>query len=278
MKRHHFHLISLIFASAFFAGCDIIEPPYKQQSGQIGTAERKVLLEDFTGHTCVNCPTAALLSQNLKTIYGDKLIVMAVHAGYFARPQSAPFNTDYRSQAGEAWDQFFNISANGNPNALINRIRNNTFWHFPPGSWSTTVAEAMQGEASAKIELTTMYNASSRRLDITAKTIFVSARQGSVKLQVCLVEDSLVSAQRNNDPNAGATPVIPQYVHRHVLREAINGIWGDPILSNPQPGHSATKSYQLTLPSAYKAEHCSVVVFVYDAETYEVLQVEEKHL
>lgn len=278
MKTPHTLVISLIFATVFITACDIIEPPFKQQTGQIGTAERKVLLEDYTGHTCVNCPTAALLSQNLKNIYGDKLIVMDVHAGYFARPQSAPFNADYRSQAGEAWDQFFNISANGNPNALINRMKNNTFWHFPPGSWSTRVAEAMQGEATAKIELNTTFNASSRRLDITAKTIFVSARQGSVKLQVCLVEDSLVSAQRNNDPNAGTTPLIEQYVHRHVLREAVNGIWGDPILSNPQPGNSATKSYQLTLPSAYKAEHCSVVVFVYDAETYEVLQVEEKHL
>ena len=264
--------------SITLGGCDIIDPPYKQQVGQGGTADRKVLLEDFTGHTCVNCPTAALLGQNLKNFYGNRLILMAVHAGYFARPQSAPFNADYRSQAGEAWDQFFNISANGNPNALINRQRNNTFWHFPPGSWSTKLAEVMQGEAPARIELTTNYNTTSRQLGISAKTTFLTALQGNYILQVCLVEDSLVSAQRNNDPNAGATPVIENYVHRHVLREAVNGIWGDQILSNPKTGNSATKTYQLTLPQAYRHQHCSVVVFVYDAETYEILQVEEKHL
>ena len=269
----------LIIIVAFFAtACDNIEPPYKQQSGQGGTTDRKVLLEDYTGHTCVNCPTAAILSQNLKNLYGDRLIVMAVHAGYFARPQSAPFNNDYRSQAGEAWDQFFNISANGNPNALINRLKNNTFWHFPPGNWSTKVAEAMENEASAKIELSTAYNTSTRKLDISAKTTFLTGMQGSFKIQVCLLEDSLVSPQRNNDPNAGTTPVIADYVHRHVLRESVNGIWGDQLLSYPQAGNSATKTYQLTLPSTYKHQHCSVVVFVYDAETYEVIQVEEKHL
>lgn len=275
------HLIKPGFAvllTILAAACDLIEPPFKQQAGQSGTADRKVLLEDYTGHTCVNCPTAAMLSQNLKNLYGDRLIVMAVHAGYFARPQSAPFNADYRSQAGEAWDQFFNISANGNPNALINRLKNNTFWHFPPGNWATKVAEAMESEAAAKIELSANYNTTSRKLDITAKTTFLTALQGNFKLQVCLVEDSLVSAQRNNDPNAGPTPVIAEYVHRHVLREAVNGIWGDQILSNPQAGNSATKTYQLTLPAAYKHQHCSVVVFVYDAETYEVLQVEDKHL
>lgn len=278
MKKHLFNGLLIFLLAVWSTACDIIEPPYKQETGQTGTADRKVLLEDYTGHTCVNCPTAALLSQNLKNLYGERLIVMAVHAGYFARPQSAPFNADYRSQAGEAWDQFFNISANGNPNALINRQKNNTFWHFPPGSWSTKVAEAMNSEAVAKIELSTSYNTTTRKLDITAKTTFLAAQQGNFKLQVCLVEDSLVSPQRNNDPNAGSTPVIEQYVHRHVLREAVNGIWGDQILSNPQAGHSATKNYQLNLPAAYNHRHCSVLVFVYDAETYEVLQVEEKHL
>jgi thiol-disulfide isomerase/thioredoxin len=278
MNKSLLQAIPILLAVVFLTACDIIEPPFKQQAGQNLTAKRKVLLEDFTGHTCVNCPTAALLSQNLKNLYGDNLIVVAVHAGYFARPQTAPFDADYRSQAGEAWDQFFNISANGNPNALINRQKNNAFWHFPPGSWSTKVSEAMQSDACAKIELNTTFNATSRRLDITAKTIFLCSLQGNFKLQVCLVEDSLISAQRNNDPNAGATPIIEQYVHRHLLREAVNGIWGDAILNNPQTGNSATKSYQLALPSAYDPKHCSVVVFVYDAETYEVLQVEEKHL
>ncbi|MBK9291727.1 MAG: Omp28 family outer membrane lipoprotein [Bacteroidetes bacterium] len=271
-------ILFVLLAAIIGSGCDHIEPPYKQQSGQVGTADRKVLLEDFTGHTCVNCPTAALIAHNLKTLYGDRLIVMAVHAGYFARPQSAPFDADYRSQAGEAWDQFFNISANGNPNALINRQKNNTYWHYPPGSWSTKVSEAMQSEAHAKIELNTSYEASTRKLGITAKTTFLTRLQGNFRLQVCLVEDSLVSAQRNNDPNAGTTPVISQYVHRHVLREAVNGIWGEQILSNPEAGYSATKSYQLNLPAGYNAQHCAVIVFVYDAETYEVLQVEEKHL
>jgi thiol-disulfide isomerase/thioredoxin len=46
-----------------------------------GGVTRRVLLEDFTGHTCNNCPAAAVIAEGLQTFYGeDQLILVGVHA------------------------------------------------------------------------------------------------------------------------------------------------------------------------------------------------------
>jgi hypothetical protein len=93
-------LIGLLsFATLVLGSCDEIDPPYMDgvQTPPIDTTEcpiptfpadthhvKVVLLEDYTGHKCVNCPTAAEIAHNLQITYGEKIILMAIHAGFFA--------------------------------------------------------------------------------------------------------------------------------------------------------------------------------------------------
>lgn len=97
--------------------CDKIDKPRENTTSLIGVnyIERdnyavagfnKVLLEDYTGHTCGNCPRAAEKAEELKTLYKDSLIVIAVHAGSFANPTSS-YPNDYRTNVGTDWDNFF---------------------------------------------------------------------------------------------------------------------------------------------------------------------------
>ncbi len=274
--------LSFIFAFAIIlTSCDKIEPPYKQGNQQTNpeTITRKVLLEDYTGHTCVNCPLAAKSAIALQESYGGKMIMLAIHAGFFAWPQGAPFNNDYRTAAGEAWDQFFAISAEGNPNGMVNRKKTGGNYVVPPGQWGTQVAAIIEDPAVLKLEIETSFNEGSRKLDIILKSTLLSAADGNYKIIACIVEDSIVSAQRNNESTVGPTPTIPDYVHRHMLRENVNGIWGEDFITAGQASASAnTKNYSLTLNGNYDANNVSVVSFVYNASTYEIIQVEEKKL
>ena len=45
---------------------------------------RNILIEDFTGQNCVNCPKATNIIEQLQKEYGaDTIIAVAIHCGYF---------------------------------------------------------------------------------------------------------------------------------------------------------------------------------------------------
>jgi hypothetical protein len=63
----------------------------------------------------------------------------------------------------------------------------------------------------------------------------------------------------------------------HVLRGSINGSWGDNLRSAPiKYNDSTTISYSnFALDTKFVDKNVSVVAFVYDATTKEVIQVEK---
>jgi hypothetical protein len=42
---------------------------------------RNVLLEDYTGHRCNNCPAAATIAKNIEAANPNRVFIMSVHAG-----------------------------------------------------------------------------------------------------------------------------------------------------------------------------------------------------
>lgn len=67
------------------------------EGGEIEPTGKTVLIKDFTGARCVNCPAAAEYAHNLQHQLGeDHVIIMSVHAGYLAQPlgQFPDFLTD----------------------------------------------------------------------------------------------------------------------------------------------------------------------------------------
>ncbi len=280
MKNSYKNLIIIVLVGLGFVACDKIEPPYKQGTdGPVAEQTRKVLLEDYTGHTCVNCPTAAKKAVELVNLYQGKLILMAIHAGYFAEPKTAPFDADYRTEAGNAWDTFFGMSAAGNPIGMVNRQKSQGVYTVENGDWGSSVAAVIEDKASIQLEVVTDYNTANRSLKVDLKAKITQALDPALKVIACVVEDSIVSAQRNNDASLGGA-TIPDYVHRHMLRESLNGSWGEDLAMAGQSttGAEFTKSYTNSLSSVYNIEHVSIIVFVYNADTYEILQVEEKHI
>ena len=139
MKRlTYLFVFSILFATVWMA-CDKIEEPFSLINesdfpenpddtlffvDSISVLHTQVLLEDFTGHLCVNCPEAAKLAHDLAEDLDHKLIIYAVHAGNFAEPvPETIFDTDFRTDVGESLNTDYSIFAN--PLAMINRVENN---------------------------------------------------------------------------------------------------------------------------------------------------------
>lgn len=281
MNKTIFILFVFIAAFASLQSCDKIEPPYKENNtitpGETG--KRNVLLEDYTGHTCVNCPPAGVKATELKEIYGDQLVVITVHAGFFAAPLSAPFDTDYRTETGNVWNTFFDIQSN--PKGMVNRLSDGGDQLVDYGEWGARVSNLVDDDAIANIEIETTFTESNRSLVIKTSTKFLAEVQGNYNIQLCLIEDSIVSPQRNNNASVGPVPTIEEYVHRHVLRQGINSSWGEPVVVGNSAivvGQVYEHTSSLTVNNDYNANHCAVVAFVYNTSDYGVLQVAEKHL
>ncbi|MCB0795603.1 MAG: Omp28-related outer membrane protein, partial [Flavobacteriales bacterium] len=68
------------------------------------------------------------------------------------------------------------------------------------------------------------------------------------------------------------------YEHKHVLRDAINSTWGEEVLTGSNlPGDTLTvpiPSY--TLDNGWVGDNCSLVAYVYNNVTREVMQVTER--
>lgn len=271
-------IISLLFALiVMFSACEKVLPPFKENnSGDNDTTKivKNVLLEDYTGHTCVNCPTAAAIAHDLKQLYGERLIVIAVHAGYFADPHLGLFENDYRTPAGNEWNTWFGFQ--NYPSGMIDRIPN------APGDyivvkdkWGIKVANEMQKEAEAKMNLSVSLSENTAFIEVT--TEFLKSMESTYSLFVGITEDSIVSPQKNENPDIGATPIINNYIFMHMFRGAVNGTWGENIFGdNIEVGKKYTKSYQYTIIG--NADNSHVVAYIYDNDTKSVVQVVEKDI
>ena len=276
-------LYSMIALLVVFSACDKIEPPYIENPGGPDPPDttklvKKVLLEDYTGHTCVNCAEAGVVAHDLQGIYGEQLIVIAVHAGFFAWPvPSDPFLTDdFRCDAGEAWNTYFGVELAGNPNGIVNRVPSSPGNYIVSvDNWDGAINDELQKDPVAGMTIENDFNEGSKKLTTIVKTEFVEELAGTYSLLVCITQDSIISGQKNNDPNVGDVPLIEEYVFMHTLQGSMNGDWGEVLIENPVVDQEYEKTYSITFEDDWVPKNCHVVAFVFDEDVKTILQVEE---
>lgn len=276
MKKLSF-IIAMAFLMMGVVACDIIEEPYKKENngggGNTGGGEtpdpeqvvKHVLLEDYTGVLCNNCPAAGQLALDIQERYDHKVVVLGVHAGDMA----AFPPLDFRTPEGEEWWNFFSFQQN--PVGTINRKIVNGGYAFDSPSWEDAVAEAIQEEATVDMNAEVSYNDENRELKVDVVSKFLTEMPDTYTLTVCIMEDSIVGMQQGQSPN---------YVHRHVFRGTIdNKAWGTVLNQTAvAPEEEFTNSYTATLNETFNADQCYIIAYVANEGTKEVLQVVEKKI
>lgn len=285
MKNYILISALCISITTCFTSCDKVKDA-RDPNVQVISGNRKVLIEDYTGHKCGNCPAAADTLRYLHNVYGEKIIPIAIHAGSFANI-NASYPTDFRTATGNAYDTEFGISSAGNPNGLINRVGHGTGGFIKAySSWEAETVQMLSTAAKFELKINNSFTASSNLLNTKVTVKSLTTNSGMYKLVVLLTEDSIVAEQldyRIVSPPAPSQK-ITNYVFNHVLRDAINSTWGDAVFaSGAFLNDSITKVYTKSINTSYRPEKCHVVAYIYDADPnsptyYEVLQAEEKHV
>lgn len=260
--------------------CDIIDEPYRE-SGSIDTSKvtTKVLLEEYTGFRCGNCPEATEIAHNLKKKYSGKVIVLSIHAGVYAKPTIAhPY--DFRTTIGEELDLFFGMSNAGNPCGMVNRIGFPTKTHIlREAQWESAIQSALAKENSIDLTLQTTFNPTTNQIFVKAEIEYFKPGTSNHNLCIYIAEDSVVQYQRDDRLTP---PDVKDYVHNNVLRGSMTSTWGVPLSQSDIPaGSSFSKEFTYVIPlnKDWNPSKLKIIAFVHDnGKSFEILQVTEKKL
>ncbi len=278
MKKIIIPIFTVILTS-LFSSCDYVKDPLQsgvQTIANDSLTVRRVLIEEFTGHYCSNCPEAATEANRLVGVYGSQIIPIAIHAGDPAfndpHPGTGMYETDFTTSDGDAYATGFSLIGQGLPNGIVSRLNNASL--VPFANWETEFLTVKDLAPVAEINITSAYNTSNREVTIDVETEWLLDGETGTNysLQVWMIEDHIIDWQYNlgvNDPN---------YEHRHVFRGAVNTTWGEAIATTTQ-GSKDNKSYTYTLNAAWDEDNCEIVAFVYkDSPDYEIMQANIEHV
>ena len=277
---------SILILSINLNSCDVIEEPFIDLQENVSDSceafdfseltnnpLRKILLEDYTGHKCGNCPRAAEKAKELKEMYGDTLILLTVHAGFFAENSGGNFTTDFTTDTGNEWDDFFGNSAAGNPNGMINRVGYPTNHIKQFSQWGQMVENQIQTPAKMGIQIMTSLDQNDSLICIDVKSEAKESISSPLSLNIILTESEITAYQQDYDANPQE---IPNYQHNHVLRKSLTGSWGQPLsLENYENGDYLINRYSTKVDEKWNINNMSIIAFISNTDTYEVLQVEE---
>jgi hypothetical protein len=277
MKEVMKSVLTILTLSLVLWGCDVITEPIKDwdynPDDTTETVLRKVLIEDFTGHRCKNCPDAAKKLKELKDFYGDRVIGMAVHAGPAIFVGVTPeYPTDFTTPQGNQIYSFFKIP--GLPMGMISRkdwTSTGSSHLKSVNSWPTNTAAIIATEAKIKISGTVAYNGSNRQITVNGEVESLADFTDDLKIAIAVTESGIVAPQLMPDDTRNAT-----YVHNDVLRTMLTQALGDQLAVSPvAKGAKFPVQYSIALSSDWVEANCQVIIYVINNSNNEILQVEK---
>lgn len=215
---------------------------------------KRVLIEDYTGAWCVNCPTVSHAIELLK----DKDVVpVAIHRG------DNPASYDpYHFAGADPLEALVEI-ANQYPTAKLNRI---TDWNYPQHTQTNlNKAIALTTGTPVRVGLAMNSTITGSTINLDVKVKFFDDFSTSFRLVVYALENDLIYPQKNSTSFYGGLSVIPNFQHDHVLRASFTNILGDAIPASVTFYDNVySKNFSVTIPvnisNASKIEFVAFVI------------------
>ena len=217
-----------------------------------------LLMEEFTTEECSNCPRAInTLAQMVNE--GYQFAQISHHVGY---------NTDFLTvEADKSLLWLYGEDGTFAPAGMFDRTYDADFhtvskYDYPVFSigYADTFRPALQKAlampAFVRVTPEVNYDAATRQLvlDVTAqRALTLEALTQAPRLTVVLIEDSIPAQHQ-----AGISSTT--FCHRHVCRQTLTDIWGDPIAWDESG--QASLHLEFAIPDEWNADRMEIVAFV----------------
>jgi hypothetical protein len=237
-----------------------------------------VLIEEFTGVSCVNCPAGHDVTKSILLNNPNRVIAALIHAGFLTDPH--PNSTQvFVTPETEALYDLMLVEAV--PSAAINR----TLFEGEPrlaitnkSQWGGRVASELGNATPVNLYLHRTYDPATRQVKAYVQLRYTQSVAEANNVTVYITENDIVDPQLLPDPVTGQSYVLDTYVHQHVVRDVLSATSGDAVQVSP-PQNSGTvivKTFVSTLSGAWNADNCHIVALVHQASgTRKVLQSAE---
>ncbi len=237
--------------------------------------DKRVLMEEFTGVQCVNCPAGHVIIQTLKNNFGERFIAVGYHTNFLGSPY--PFSTeDFRTASAEEIQDYL-VFDGVKPAAAIDRFRfdgSQTSLLYPRNSWNNRVQQQLAKSAPVNIQLTSVIDAATRKLTLAVELHYTENISEAQRLTVLLTESGMQQPQLN-----AGNVIDTFYAHLDVQRTFITNVKGDDINTTTEAGRVVRRIYETTIKPEWDIDKMHAVAFIhYFAANREILQAKEINL
>ena len=231
-----------LLAAALLTACDNIPVSDRTTPLDASSFKKPVVVVDFTGVDCTNCPKAAKGLSSMHEQVGDKIIGIAMYPDCSFN-HHATFDLKC-PEATEYYKAFGDLSKIVLPSGMVDFVQYKTQYIFDYTLWNSAVLERITQDTPIEVSLTATKETKgdTTNLNIASKVTAQSAVSGSTALILWLVEDGIVGYQ--ND--------------------------GESISLSTAGAVEKTLSYEVK-NDKWKLENCSVVGVIINTNTKEII-------
>lgn len=264
--------IGLFLLTVFSTGCDNIseDDRYIKVEKPVIDNPRNLLILEFTGNSCPNCPTGATIVEQIKEEYAPgRVISVGLHPEgiHYTEPvksiYTAPLKQDLRCAVATAYYKFYKPA--GFPCAVFNGLQSSL--STSTGLWMQRAKDALGSSTVMNIDAKSTYDEDSRSLTVDYSVDFLDYVNDQLNVSVWLVENKIMGTQTMPDSKTNLN-----YEHNNVLRASLNGDWGEELGKSFLDGEKKEGTASITLKEDWVADNCDVVVFIYRDDNKEVEQ------
>ena len=264
--------IGILLLAGIAAGCDNIGEDDRYIKVEKPTVDnpKNLLIMEFTGNNCSNCPKGAETVEAIKEEESPgRIISVGLHPKdvQFTTPTYAlypkPHMQDFCTEEATVLYKYYEPGAF--PAAIFNGLKSSMSTDYT--YWATNASNALVVPANMAIEGSCTYDESTRNLTVDYQISFGKIVNNKLNVTVWLVENNILGTQIMGDGDRNWL-----YVHNHVLRASLNGNWGEYIGDSFDSESKVERSASMTLKEEWVAENCDVVVYVYRDDNKEVEQ------
>lgn len=218
--------------------------------------EKTVLLEEFTGVKCTNCPTGHQKVAELYVAHPNRFVAIAIHTNFLGSPYTG--DVDLRTEVGEQMSAALG-PINGKPSAFVDRKNfstNPTRDIINTDLWLPFVNEqlALSTPVNMLLEEVSL-NEDSRVLRYRITLTYTEATQNH-NLGFAITENNIIASQLNSGT------IIPDYVHKHVLRDYLTPFIGFPLTETLESGRVIIKEFEFEIPLSWNLDNLELVAFI----------------
>lgn len=264
MKFRHF-IYTLLAGTMLLTACDNIDEGDRLVEVAPVSVARSVLVEEFSGQYCVNCPYGAAQLHSLQAEYGaDTLVVVTIHCGiaegFGADP--ADDDEDFKSLVTDMGEARYQQVGRPSQPALLADRRNGVVSRDDVGSrpadasskWLTAILDAFKLPSALKLDATATCPSGSNTIDVDIQAL--TAEDANVNLSVWVTEDHITAFQKYPDHYDFA------YEHNNILRASATPLDGDAVtLKGDETSHY---TYHIAVADKWNVNNLSIVAFATD--------------